>query len=191
MKLAKNLGKCVIALVAVALIFGTVPAKAANLELFQKGVEMMIKSNDMLREAVKTVEGGQAMYVQICTDKGCLPEVTKGNQVITDAMQEAKKGMALLDQGQQEYKVCVADRRLEGMYRCLDTFVEGGRMVQDSLRKMESGVKANNDALRAKNLDAFVEAPTKTILKGTESGLTAMKLFLDGQKIALENRPKK
>jgi len=46
----------------------------------------------------------------------------------------------------------------------------------------------NNDVLRAKNLESQVEAPTRTILKGSESGLTGIKQFLAGQKLVMENK---
>jgi hypothetical protein len=66
--------------------------------------------------------------------------------------------------------------------------IEGGRLVQDSLKVIQDGVKMNNDVLRAKNLASQVEAPTNTILKGTESGLTAIKQFMQGQKLVMENK---
>ena len=61
-------------------------------------------------------------------------------------------------------------------------------MVQESLNIIQDGVKTNNDVLRAKGLASQVEAPTKTILKGTESGLTAIKQVLNGQKLVMENK---
>jgi hypothetical protein len=189
MNLVKNLGKCVIVLVAVALVFTAVPASAAkDPTLFAKGIDMMLKAKDVMKGGVDTVEKGMGQYVQICTDKGCLPDVNAGNQTITQGLQQAKQGMALLDQGQQEYKICVANRNLEGQYRCLDTFVEGGRMVQDGLKGMETGMRNNNAALRAKGLDKDTSAPSTMINKGVESGLTGMKQFMDGQKLALANK---
>ena len=184
-----NLKKCVIMLVAVALVITVVPAMAAkNPELFGKGIDMMIKARETMKAGVDTVEKGMAQYVQICTDKGCLPDVNTGNSTITSGLQLAKQGMGLLDQGQKEYQVCVANRNLEGQYRCLDTFVEGGRMVQDGLKSMETGMRNNNAALRAKGLDKDTSAPSTMINKGVESGLTGMKAFLDGQKLAMANR---
>ena len=56
-------------------------------------------------------------------------------------------------------------------------------MVQESLNVIQDGVKMNNDVLRAENLASQVEAPTNTILKGTESGLTAIKQFFQGQNV--------
>ena len=184
-----NLKKCVIVLVAVALVFTVVPAMAAkNVELFGKGIQMMLNARETMRGGVETVEKGMSQYVQICTDKGCLPDVNAGNSTINSGLQQAKQGMGLLDQGQKEFQVCQANRNLEGQYRCLDTFVEGGRMVQDGLKSMESGMVSNNNALRAKGLDKDTSAPSTMINKGVQSGLTGMKQFLDGQKLALANR---
>ena len=184
-----NLKKCVIVLVAVALVFTVVPAMAAkNMELFGKGIQMMLNAKETMRGGVETVEKGMSQYVQICTDKGCLPDVNAGNSTINSGLQQAKQGMAVLDQGQKEFQVCQANRNLEGQYRCLDTFVEGGRMVQDGLASMEKGMVSNNNALRAKGLDKDTSAPSTMINKGVQSGLTGMKLFLDGQKMALANR---
>jgi hypothetical protein len=59
--------------------------------------------------------------------------------------------------------------------------------VQEALDTIQDGVKMNNEVLRAKNLASDVEAPSRTILKITESGLTGIKQFLDGQKLVLEN----
>jgi hypothetical protein len=182
MKLVKNFGKCAFMIVAVALVLGIVPSYAAkNIELFGKGIQMMINAKETMRGGIDTVEKGMAQYVQICTDKGCLPDVNTGNSTITSGLQQAKQGMALLDQGQKEFQVCQANRNLEGQYRCLDTFVEGGRMVQDGLKGMETGMRNNNAALRAKGLDKDTSAPSTMINKGVESGLTGMKLFLQGQ----------
>lgn len=190
MKLVKNFGKCALILVAAVLVFSAVPASAAkDPALFAKGIDMMLKAKETMAAGVATVEKGMSQYVQICTDKGCLPDVDKGNKIINDGLKVAKQGMALLDQGQQEYKVCVANRNLEGQYRCLDTFVEGGRMVQDGLKGIEDGMRANNAALRAKGLDKDTSAPSTMVTQGTSSALTGAKAFLDGQKLALENRP--
>lgn len=184
-----NLKKGLLLLVAVALVFTAASAMAAkNPELFGKGIEMMLKAREAMRGGVETVEKGMGQYVQICTDKGCLPDVNAGNTTISDSLKMAKQGMALLDQGQQEYKVCVANRNLEGQYKCLDTFVEGGRMVQDGLKGMETGMRNNNAALRAKGLDKDTSAPSTMINKGVSSGLTGMQQFLDGQKLAMANR---
>lgn len=70
----------------------------------------------------------------------------------------------------------------------VEKMIEGGKMVEEALNAIQEGVKINNEVLRAKNLAAEVEAPTKTILKGTESGLTGMKQFQDGRKLVLENK---
>ncbi len=128
MKMVKNLGKCAIVLVAVALVFSAVPVMAAkNLQLFEKGIDMMLKAKDTMKDGIDTIDKGMCQYVQICTDKGCLPDVNSGNLTINQGVQQAKQGMALLDQGQKEFQVCKANRNLEGEYRCLDTFVDGGR----------------------------------------------------------------
>jgi uncharacterized phage infection (PIP) family protein YhgE len=193
MKLVNNLGKCAVLLVAVVLVFGTLPALAQKApkspEQFAKGIQTMLNARETMRGGVETVEKGMGQYVQICTGKGCLPDVNAGNSVINSGLQQAKQGMALLDQGQKEFQVCQANRNLEGQYRCLDTFVEGGRLVQDGLKSMEKGMLDNNNALRAKKLDDDVSAPSTMINKGVQSGLTGMKQFLAGQKLAMENRP--
>ena len=101
---------------------------------------------------------------RVCADlhqKGCLPDVNAGNSTITSGLQQAKQGMGILDQGQKEFQVCQANRNLEGQYRCLDTFVEGGRMVQDGLKAMESGMVANNKALVAKGLEKTPVHPAR------------------------------
>ncbi len=153
-------GKLVVMLVAVALVFSAVPVMAAkSLQLFEKGVEMMLNGREMMRSGIATVDQGMAQYVQICTGKGCLQDVNQGNDVINKGLQQAKQGLALLDQGGKEFQVCKANRNLEGEYRCLDTFVEGGRMVQDGLKSIEEGMMSNNDALRAKGLDKDTSAP--------------------------------
>ena len=61
-------------------------------------------------------------------------------------------------------------------------------MVQDGLKSIESGMKSNNDALRAKGLDKDTSAPSTMVNKGVERGLTGVKAFMQGQKLALENR---
>jgi molybdopterin-binding protein len=184
-----KLRKSVVVFVALALVFSVVPAMAAkNIDLFEKGINMMLSARDTMKGGVDTVEKGMAQYVQICTGKGCLTDVDKGNEVINKGLAQAKQGMALLDQGQKEFQVCKANRNLEGEYRCLDTFVEGGRMVQDGLKSIEGGMRSNNDALRAKGLDKDTSAPSTMVNKGVESGLTGMKAFLAGQKLAMENR---
>ena len=182
-------GKLVVMLVAVALVFSVVPAMAAkNLQLFEKGINMMLTARETMRSGIATVEQGMAQYVQICTGKGCLADVNQGNDVINKGLSQAKQGMALLDQGGKEFQVCKANRNLEGEYRCLDTFVEGGRMVQDGLQSIEKGMLSNNAALRAKGLDKDTSAPSTMVNKGVESGLIGAKAFMQGQKLALENR---
>jgi len=181
-------GKLLVMLVAVALVFTAVPSAAKDPVQFGKGIDMMIKARPVMQNGIDTVEKGMAQYVQICTGKGCLPDVNAGNTTINSGLQQAKQGMGLLDQGQKEFQVCQANRDLEGQYRCLDTFVEGGRMVQDGLKSIESGMKNNNDALRAKGLDRDTSAPSTMVNKGVESGLIGMRQFMEGQKLALANR---
>jgi uncharacterized phage infection (PIP) family protein YhgE len=188
MKLVKNFGKCAVMLVAVVLVFSAVPAMAKSIELFGKGIDMMLKARPVMQNGVDTIEKGMAQYVQICTGKGCLGDVNQGNDVINKGVQQAKQGMALLDQGQKEFQVCKADRNLEGQYRCLDTFVEGGRLVQEGLQSIQNGMVSNNNALRAKGLDKDTSAPSTMVNKGAEMGLTGLRQFLAGQKLALENR---
>ena len=181
-------GKLVVLLVAVTLVFGVVPAMAKDLALFEKGIQTMLNAREMMRSGIATAEQGMAQYVQICTGKGCLADVNQGNDVINSGLQQAKQGMALLDQGGKEFQICKANRNLEGEYRCLDTFVEGGRMVQDGLMSIQKGMMSNNAALRAKGLDKDTSAPSTMINKGVESGLTGAKSFMQGQKLAMENR---
>ena len=181
-------GKLVVMLVAVTLVFGVVPAMAKDIALFEKGINMMLTARETMRSGIATVEQGMAQYVQICTGKGCLADVNQGNDVINKGLSQAKQGMALLDQGGKEFQVCKANRNLEGEYRCLDTFVEGGRMVQDGLQSIEKGMLSNNAALRAKGLDKDTSAPSTMVNKGVESGLIGAKAFMAGQKLALENR---
>jgi hypothetical protein len=188
MKLMKNFGKCVLVLAAVAMVFGAVSAQAKSIQLFEKGVDMMLKSKDTIKGGMDTIEKGMGQYVQICTDKGCLTDVNTGNDSIKQGMAQGKQGMALLDQGQKEFQVCKANRNLEGEYRCLDTFTEGGRLVQDGLKTIEGGMRSNNAALRAKGLDKDTSAPSTMINKGVESALVGMREFLNGQRLALENR---
>lgn len=181
--------KFVILFVAFALVFCALPAMAAkNPQLFEKGIDMMLKARDTMKSGIDTVDKGMAQYVQICTGKGCLADVNAGNDVINKGLQQAKQGMALLDQGGKEFQVCKANRNLEGEYRCLDTFVEGGRMVQDGLQSIQKGMMSNNDALRAKGLANDTSAPSTMVNKGVEMGLTGAKAFMQGQKLALENR---
>jgi len=183
------LRKVAVALMVAGLVMGLMPslASAGNKALYNKGVEMMIKSRDVMKKAVDTIQKGQKMYTQICTDKGCVADVATGNQKIDDGINQARQGLALLDQGQKEYQV--GKRKSPKMAHAgVEKMIEGGRMVQASLNTIEDGVKMNNEVLRAKNLASQVEAPTKTILKGTESGLTGMKQFLDGQKLVMENK---
>jgi hypothetical protein len=181
-------GKVVVVLMVAGLLMGALPslALAKNQALYDKGNEMMMEANDVAGIAVGTIKKGQGMYWQIAQEKGFAADVVKGNQIIDDGLRQAPQGMELLDQGQKEYQNAkgkdakAADAGLEKM-------AKGARMLQESLNIIQDGVKMNNDVLRAKNLASQVEAPTKTILKGTESALTGVKQFLQGQKLVSEN----
>ncbi len=189
-KNGRGWGKAAAACVLAGFLLGAVPSPALALKkdpLMYKGAEMMVRANKVMKEAVGTIQKGQAMYVEICTGKGCVAEVAKGNQMIEAALQKADKGMSLLDEGQLQYNGSKGKSRALAVAG-VDKMLEGGQLVQAALNEIENGVKMNNDILRAKNLAAQVEAPTKTILKGTESGLIGMKQFLDGQKLFLEYR---
>jgi hypothetical protein len=190
MKGAMVVHKALVGFLVAGLVMGLMPslASAGNPALYNKGVEMMIKSRDVMKEAVDTIQKGQKMYMQICTGKGCAADVAQGNQKIDDGINEGRKGLALLDQGQKAYQLGKRKKNLTAAHVGVEKMIEGGRMVQAALNTIEEGVKMNNEVLRAKNLDAQVEAPTKTILKGTESGLTGIKQFLDGQKLVMENK---
>ena len=186
----KVLRKVMVGFMVAGLVMGLMPslASAGNPALHNKGVEMMIKYRDVMKKAVDTIQKGQKMYVQICTDKGCVADVGPGNQKIDEAISQSRKGLALLDQGQKAYQVGKRKKNLTAAHVGVEKMIEGGKMVQDALNVIEEGVKMNNEVLRAKNLASQVEAPTKTILKGTESGLTGIKQFLDGQKLVMENK---
>lgn len=186
----KGWGKAAAAAVLAVCLLGGLPSPALALKkdpLMYKGAEMMVRANKVMKEAVGAIQKGQALYVQICKDKGCVAEAAKGNQMIEAALQKADKGISLLEEGQLQYN------RSKGKSRALavagvDRMLEGGQLVQAALQEIENAVKMNNEILRAKNLAAQAEAPRSTILQGTESGLIGMKQFLDGQKLFLEYR---
>lgn len=186
----KGWEKAAVAAALVILALGALPSPGLAGKrdpLMYKGAEMMVRANKVMKEAVGTIRKGQAMYVQICTGQGCVAEVAQGNQMIEAALQKAGKGMELLDEGQGHYNKSKGKSRAAAVAG-VEKMLEGGQMVQNALNEIENGVKMNNDILRARNLGAKVEAPSQTILKGTESGLIGMKQFLDGQKLFLENR---
>ena len=189
MKCQEVFGKAVVLLLVAGLLMGTLPslALAKNQALYDKGIETMMEAKDVAKSAVGTIQKGQQMYVQIAQDKGFADDVAQGNQIIDDGLSKARQGVALLDQGQQGY-LAAKGKNATAAHAGAEKMIEGARMVQDSLNIIQNGVKMNNDVLRAKNLDSQVEAPTKTILKGTESGLTAIKQFLQGQKLVMENK---
>jgi hypothetical protein len=189
MKRGMFLRKVVVGIMVAGLILGLMSslALAGNKALYNKGVEMMIKAKGVMKSAVDTIQKGQKMYAQICTTKGCVADVGPGNQKIDDGVKQSRQGLALLNKGQKQYQA--GKRRSAKLAHAgVEKMIDGGKMVQEALNVIEDGVKMNNEVLRAKNLSADVEAPTKTILKGTESGLTGIKQFLDGQKLVLENK---
>jgi hypothetical protein len=183
-------GKVMVVLIVAGLVLGVMPltALAKNKALYNKGVEMMIKSRGVMKKAVDTIQKGRDMYVQICTDKGCVADVAERNQKIDDGVNQGRQGLALLDQGQKAYQLGKKKKNAAAAHAGVENMMEGGKTVQAALNTIEEGVKMNNEVLRAKNLADTVEAPTKTILKGTESGLVGIKQFLDGQKLVMENR---
>ena len=180
--------KVVVVLMVAGLLVGALCtlALAKNQALFDKGIDMMVKAKNVMRDGVGTIQKGQEMYMKIANDKGFANDVVQGNQKIDEGVNQGRQGVALLDQGQKEFQTAkgknpkVANAGVKKM-------IEGGRMVQEALNVIQDGVKMNNEVLRAKNLASQVEAPTKTILKGTESALTGVKQFLQGQKLVLEN----
>jgi hypothetical protein len=99
---------------------------------------------------------------------------------------QARQGVASLDQGQKEYQTAkgkdpkAADAGVQKM-------IEGGRMVQESLKVIQDGVKMNNDVLRAKGLASQVEAPTKTILIQSCSLLTTYGMLFSERRKACAN----
>ena len=189
MKCRMVFGKAVIMLVVAGLVMGTLPslALAKNQALYDKGIDTMMEAKDAAKSAVATIQKGQQMYVQIAQEKGFANDVAQGNQKMDEGVSKARQGVALLDQGQQEY-LSAKGKNAAAAQAGAEKMIEGARMVQDMLNIVQDGVKMNNDVLRAKNLESQVEAPTKTILKGTESGLTAIKQFLQGQKLVMENK---
>jgi len=190
MKGAMVLRKVAVGFMVAGLVMGFMPslASAGNPALYNKGVEMMIKSRDVMKQAVDTIQKGQKMYVQICTDKGCVADVAQGNQKIDDGVKQGRQGLAMLDKGQKAYQIGKKQKNAKAAHAGVEMMMEGGKTVQAALNTIEEGVEMNNEVLRAKNLADTVEAPTKTILKGTESGLVGIKQFLDGQKLVMENR---
>jgi len=190
MKSGVVLRKVVVGFMVAGFVMGLMPslASAGNPALYNKGVEMMIKSRDVMKKAVDTIQKGQKMYTQICTDKGCVAEVAQGNQKIDEGIKQGRQGLAMLDEGQKGYQLGKNKKNAAAAYAGVEKMMEGGQMVQAALNTIEEGVKNNNEVLRAKNLAEAVEAPTRTILKGTESGLIGMKQFLDGQKLVMENK---
>ena len=189
MQLKKNAGKVGVAVMLVGIVLWALPtlALAKNEALMYKGIEMMAKASNVMEDAVGTIKKGQGMYVQICQEKGCITDVAQGNKVIDDGVKQAGQGLDLLEEGQKAYKKAKG-KNLKAAQAAAQKMIEGGRMVQDSLKVIEDGVKMNNQVLEAKKLASQVEAPTGTILAGVKSGLTGIKQFLEGQKMFLQNK---
>ena len=110
-----------------------------------------------------------------------------GNQKLEAGLTKAREGVGYLDLGQKQYQKGKKGKNQQTANAGLEKMMQGGNMVRDSLNVIR-GVKMNNDVLHAKNLESQVEAPTRTILKGSESGMTGIKQFLKGQKLVLENK---
>ena len=188
MKCGKVLAKAMVVLLISGMVMVTLPsiAPAKNQALFDKGIDMIVKAKNVMRDGVGTIQKGQAMYMKIAQEKGFASDLAQGNQKIDEGITQGRQGVALLDQGQKEYQTAKGIKP-QAEDAGVKKMMEGGRMVQEALNVIQDGVKMNNDVLRAKNLASQVEAPTKTILKGTESALTGVKQFLKGQKLVSEN----
>jgi hypothetical protein len=184
------LAKLVLSLMVVGLLTGIMPlpALAKNKALYNKGVEMMAQGKTVAKRGVATIRKGQEMYVKIAQEKGFSSDVTAGNQQIETGLAKAREGVGYLDLGQKQYQKAKKGKNQQAANAGLEKMMQGGNMVQDALKVIQEGVKMNNDVLRAKNLESQVEAPTRTILKGSESGLTGIKQFLKGQKLVMENK---
>jgi aldehyde:ferredoxin oxidoreductase len=189
MKYGMILGKAVVVLMVAALLMVGLSSVslAKNQALVDKGVESMVKAKDAGKQAVGTIEKGQQMYVKIAQEKGFANDVAQGNKTIDDGVNQARQGFASLDQGQKEYQLAKGKNQ-QAANAGMEKMMEGGRMFQNALKVIQDGVKMNNDVLRAKGLASQMEAPSVTILKGTESGLTAIRQFLKGQKLVMENK---
>jgi hypothetical protein len=188
MKHGMVFGKAMIMLMVAVMVMGGISslAWARNQALFDKGINMMVDAKNVLSDAIDTIDKGQKMYQQIAQEKGFANEVAPGSQKIDEGQSEAHQGVALIMQGQKEYEIAKG-KSPKAAKEAAKKMIEGGRMVQEALNGIQEGVKMNNDVLRAKNLASEVEAPTKTILKGTESGLTGTKQFVQGQKLVMDN----
>jgi hypothetical protein len=189
MKSRMVFGKALVVIAAAGLFMGAAPslALAKDQALVDKGVNMMVDGKNVAKEAVGTIQKGQQMYVQIAQEKGFANDIAQGNQKIDDGVNKARQGVASLDQGQKEYQTAKG-KNAKAADAGMEKMIQGGRMVQDALHVIQDGVKMNNDVLRAKNLASQMEAPSNTILKGTESGLVGIGQFLRGQKLVMENK---
>jgi hypothetical protein len=189
MKYKMVLAKTVVALMVVGLLTGimSAPALAKNKALYNKGVQMMAQGKDVAKKGVATIRKGQDMYVKIAQEKGFTSDVAQGNQKIEAGLSQARQGVSYLDLGQKQYQTAKG-KKPQTANAGLEKMAKGGNMVQEALKVIQEGVKMNNDVLRTKNLESQVEAPTRTILKGSESGLTGIKQFLAGQKLVMENK---
>lgn len=189
MKYRMVLAKTGVALTVVGLLTGimSLPALAKSKALYNKGVEMMAQGKKVAKSGVATIRKGQDMYVKIAQEKGFTSDVAQGNEKIESGLSQARQGVSYLDLGQKQYKTA-RGKNPQAANAGLEKMMKGGNMVQDALKVIQEGVKMNNDVLRAKNLESQVEAPTRTILKGSESGLTGIKQFLKGQRLVMENK---
>ena len=188
MKYKMVLAKTGVALTVVGLLTGimSLPALAKSKALYNKGVEMMAQGKKVAKSGVATIRKGQDMYVKIAQEKGFTSDVAQGNEKIESGLSQARQGVSYLDQGQKQYKTSKG-KNPRPPIPAWKKMMEGGNMVQDALKVIQEGVKMNNDVLH-KNLESQVEAPTRTILKGSESGLTGIKQFLTGQRLVMENK---
>jgi hypothetical protein len=188
MKLRSLDRKVVVVLMVAGLLVGALCtlALAKNQTLFDKGIDMMVRAKNVMRDGVGTIQKGQEMYVKIAQEQGFADDVAQGNQKIDEGVNQGREGVALLDQGQKEYQT-VKGKNPKAADAAVKKMLEGGTKVQDALKVIKEGVKMNNDVLRAKNPASQMEAPTRTILKGTQSALTGVKQFVKGQKLVSEN----
>jgi hypothetical protein len=145
-KLMKVSGKVFVVLMLTAFVFGTLStfAVAKDDALMYKGIEMMIKGNEVMKGAVKTIRKGQSMYIQICTDKDCLAHVGQGNKIIDDGLKQGGQGIALLEEGQMQFKKAKQAKNRDAALAGAGKMIEGGRMVQAALNVIADGVKMNN-----------------------------------------------
>jgi hypothetical protein len=190
MKRKLLLTRAVVSFMFLGLLVGMTPAPALakSKAMYNKGVKMMAQGKSVAKNGVATIRKGQDMYVKIAQEKGFASDVAAGNQKIEAGLSQARQGAGYLDLGQKQYQKAKKGKNQQAANAGLEKMIEGANMVQDALKVIQEGVKMNNDVLRAKNMESMVEAPTRMILKGSESGLTGIKQFLSGQKLVMENK---